>query len=151
MGNATPPATNRTYTQILRDNVLNFINIAIFILGAELVAVDRPMDALLSVGIICINIFVSVVQEVRAKRILDRVALLMRPMATVVRAGAERQVTPEEVVSGDVLHLNPGDQAIVDGILRFGAMPWTSRNCPGESDLISKKTQVTPSTPAVSA
>ncbi|MBP8292212.1 MAG: hypothetical protein KAX65_05530, partial [Caldilineaceae bacterium] len=71
-GNTMPPATNRSYARIVRDNVFNFINVAIFILGASLVAVGRPMDALLSVGINFVNIIVSVVQEVRAQRILDR-------------------------------------------------------------------------------
>ena len=134
-----PPATNRTYARIVRDNVFNFINVAIFILGAALVAVGRPMDALLSVGIIFVNIIVSVVQEVRAKRILDRVALLTRPKAMVVRAGAEREVAPDAVVLGDVLRLGLGDQVIVDGALRFGAMAVDESQLTGESDLIAKK------------
>ncbi len=134
-----PPATNRSYARIVRDNVFNFINVAIFILGASLVAVGRPMDALLSVGIIFVNIIVSVVQEVRAKRILDRVALLTRPKAIVVRGGVEREIAPDAVVLGDVLRLGLGDQVIVDGVLRFGAMAVDESQLTGESDLIAKK------------
>ena len=139
LGNSMPPATNRTYVQIVRDNVFNFINVAIFLLGAALVAVGRPMDALLSVGIIFVNIIVSVVQEVRAKRILDRVALLTRPKATVVRENRDLEVLPDAVVVGDVLRLGLGDQIIVDGVLRFGALAVDESQLTGESDLIAKK------------
>jgi len=138
-GNTLPPATNRTYIQIVRDNVFNFINVAIFLLGAALVAVGRPLDALLSVGIIFVNIIVSLVQEVRAKRILDRVALLTRPKATVVRGNVDQEVAPDEVVVGDILRLGLGDQIIVDGVLRFGALAIDESQLTGESDLIAKK------------
>jgi len=139
-GNSAPPSTTRTYAQILRENVFNFINIAIFVLGAALVLVGRPMDALLSVGIICLNILVSVVQEVRAKRILDHVALLTRPKACVIRDGQEQQVAPEELVLGDVLKLGPGDQVVLDGILCSGHMAVDESQLTGESDLVRKTT-----------
>ena len=89
LGNTPPPTTTRSYTQILRENVFNFINISIFVLGAALVMVGRPMDALLSVGIIFLNILVSVVQEVRAKRILDRelAEFVSKPLAPAALQG----------------------------------------------------------------
>jgi cation-transporting ATPase E len=137
-GNTAPPPTTRTYGQILRENVFNFINIAIFVLGAALILVGRPMDALLSVGIIFLNILVSVVQEVRAKRILDHVALLTRPLACVIRAGQEQQVPPEELVLGDVLKLGPGDQVVLDGSVLSGQMALDESQLTGESDLQRK-------------
>ena len=70
-----------------------------------------------SVGIIITNMIVSVVQEMRAKRMLDRIALLTRPRATVVRDGQERVVPPEELVLGDVLRVGPGDQVLLDGVV----------------------------------
>jgi cation-transporting ATPase E len=138
LGNTPPPTTTRTYVQILTENVFNFINISIFVLGAALVLVGRPMDALLSVGIIFLNILVSVVQEVRAKRILDRVALLTRPQACVIREGQEKQVPPEELVQGDVLKVGPGDQVVLDGELVSGSMAVDESQLTGESDLIRK-------------
>lgn len=138
-GNKLPPATTRTYGQILRENVLSFINIAIFVLGAALVMVGRPMDALLSVGIIFLNISVSVVQEVRAKKILDHVALLTRPTATVVREGKPRQAQPDELVLGDVLKVTAGDQILLDGRVLDGQMAVDESQLTGESDLVRKK------------
>jgi cation-transporting ATPase E len=93
---------------------------------------------LLSVGIICLNILVSVVQEVRAKRILDQVALLTRPQACVIRAGQEKQVAPEDLVKGDVLKVGPGDQVVLDGVLLWGTMAVDESQLTGESDLIRK-------------
>jgi cation-transporting ATPase E len=139
LNNTPPPSTSRTYFQIVRENVLNFINIAIFVLGAALVLVGRPMDALLSVGIICLNILVSLVQEIRAKRILDKVALLTRPQACVVRDGQEQQVKPEDLVQGDVLKVGPGDQVVLDGRVLYGRMSVDESQLTGESDLIRKE------------
>ena len=87
LGNKVPPPTGRTYAQIFRENIFTFINAVIFLLGLGLVLVGRPADALVSLGVISANVLVSVVQEIRAKRTLDRIALLTRPTAQVVREG----------------------------------------------------------------
>jgi magnesium-transporting ATPase (P-type) len=115
LGNKVPPPTGRTYVQIFRENIFTFINAVIFLLGAALVMVGRPGDALVSLGVISANVLISVVQEIRAKRTLDRIALLARPTAQVVRDGAARNVPPEELVVGDVLQVGPGDQIVLDG------------------------------------
>ena len=77
LGNAALPPTSRTYAQILRENVFTFINNILMALGIALVVVGRPIDALVSVLVIATNVVVGVVQEVRAKRTLDRIALLI--------------------------------------------------------------------------
>ena len=92
-GNDVPAATGRTYRQIIRDNVFNFINNLLFVLAAVLIAVGHYLDALLSVGVVLANTVISLFQEVRAKRTLDRIAILTRPHAVVVRDGRERDAT----------------------------------------------------------
>jgi cation-transporting ATPase E len=138
-GNTAPPATGRTYAQIVRENVFTFINDVIFVLGMLLVVVGRPLDALVSLGVIGVNIAVSVVQEVRAKRTLDRIALLTRPMAALVRDGAERSVGPEELVVGDLVRVGAGDQVVLDGRLTVGRLEADESQLTGESDLIPKR------------
>jgi cation-transporting ATPase E len=138
-GNTAPPATGRTYTQIVRENVFTFINDVIFVLGVLLVIVGRPLDALVSLGVIGVNIAVSVVQEVRAKRTLDRIALLTRPMAALIRDGAERAVGPEELVVGDLVRVGAGDQVVLDGRLIVGRLEADESQLTGESDLIPKR------------
>jgi cation-transporting P-type ATPase E len=139
LGNPPAPPTGRTYAQIVRENVFTFINNVIFILGVMLVLVGRPLDALVSLGVIGTNIAVSVFQEIRAKRTLDRIALLTRPTATVVREGTERPAAPEELVVGDLLRVGAGDQVVLDGRVVDGAFEVDESQLTGESDLVPKR------------
>ena len=138
-GNIVPSGTGRTYGRIVRDNVFNFINNVLFALGITLVALGRYLDALVSVGVVLANTVVSLYQEIRAKRMLDRIAVLTRPRATAVRAGVRREVDPSEIVLGDVLELEPGDQIVVDGqMVGRGRMEVDESMLTGESDAVTK-------------
>lgn len=137
-GNYAPLQTNRSYWQIIRENVFTFINNALFLLGLALVLLGRPTDAIISVSVILINVVVSVVQEIRAKRTLDRIALLTRPTACIVRDGQESKVDPNEIVLGDLLRISAGDQIVVDGIVVDGKLDADESLLTGESDLIPK-------------
>lgn len=114
-GNTFETPTSRSYRQIIFENVFTFINVALFGLGVALILLGRVGDALISTGVISLNIVVSLVQEIRAKRTLDRIALLTRPTATVLRDGREVMLPPDELALGDVLRVGPGDQIVVDG------------------------------------
>ncbi len=138
-GNVAGPPTSRTYAQIVRENVFTFINDVIFVLGVLLVLVGRPLDAAVSLAVIGVNIVVSVVQEVRAKRMLDRIALLTRPTAAVIRDGVEQAVGPEALVLGDLLRVGAGDQVVLDGRLVDGQVETDESQLTGESDLIPKR------------
>jgi cation-transporting ATPase E len=139
LGHHAPARSSRSYTQIFRENVFTFINDVLFLLGFLLVLLGKVSDAVLTVGIILINVLVSVVQEIRAKRTLDRIALLTRPTATVVRDGQQQTIDPDEIVLGDSLLVNAGDQIVVDGPVLDGSMEADESLLTGESDLISKK------------
>jgi cation-transporting ATPase E len=140
LANKVPPPTGRTYAQIFRENLFTFINMVIFLLGAALVLVGRPSDALISLGVISANVLVSVVQEIRAKLTLDRIAVLTRPTALVVRDAVPHHVSPEELVVGDVLQVNPGDQIVLDGrVIGDGQMQVDESQLTGESNLVAKK------------
>ena len=137
-GNTAPPRTSRTYWQILSENVFTFINICLFLLGVALILLHRPLDALISTGVISLNVMVSVVQEIRAKRTLDRIALLTRPTAIVVRDGVARAILPEVLVIGDVIAANVGDQVVVDGQVLAGSMAMDESQLTGESRPVRK-------------
>ena len=138
LNNTPPPPTTRTYVQIVRENVFTFINNVLFLLGIALAAVGRPFDAVVSLAVISTNIVVSVVQETRAKRTLDAVALLHRPTATVIRDGTEQELTPEQLVVGDLLVVNAGDQVVLDGRVVEGKIQADESQLTGESNLIGK-------------
>ena len=139
-GNVAPPATGRSYWQILRENLFTFINITLFGLGFTLALLGRWLDAIVSTCVILTNVVVSVVQEVRAKQTLDKIALLTRPQVTLIRSGEEREAPPDEIVIGDVLKVGPGDQIVVDGkVVGDGRMSVDESQLTGESNLIEKR------------
>jgi cation-transporting ATPase E len=120
--NATRRATSRTVGAIVRSNFLSVFNLAVFAIAGVLVGLfcwkhDRRtlVDGIAISTVALLNTLVSIVQEIRAKRALDRIAALARPTATVVREGREADVPTDEVVEGDVLHVRRGDQIPVDG------------------------------------
>ena len=116
-GNAFQPPTSRGYLAILRQNTYPGINGPLLLISAVLVASGLYVEALLTAGPVAFNVFVGVIQESRAKRALDRIAVLTRPGATVIRDGRERPVDLVEVVLGDLVIAHRGDQVVVDGEL----------------------------------
>jgi cation-transporting P-type ATPase E len=140
LGNDADVRTGRTYGRILRENVFNFINNLFFTLGVILVVLGRYLDAFVSVAVIMANTLVSLAQEVRAKRIIDRIAILTRPKATVVRDGELVNLDPGRLVVGDLLYLHPGDQVVVDGRMTGeGHMEVDESLLTGEADLVAKR------------
>ncbi len=115
-GPPVKPATSRSYGSIVRANVLTVFNLILAVFGAVTLAFGDWRDALF-LGVIVANTTIGIAQEVRAKRALDRLALLVAPRALAVRDGREREVAIGEVVVGDLVRVGPGDQIVADGEL----------------------------------
>lgn len=113
-GNTAPEASSRSLRQILSANVFTHFNAIVFTGFGILLALGRWQDALFGLPAI-FNTLIGVVQEYRAKRTLDRIAILNAPTARVLRDGAEVDVPSADVVLGDVLILRNGDQVTADG------------------------------------
>jgi cation-transporting ATPase E len=138
-GNVVPAASGRSWWDIVRRNLFTFINITLLIVGVVLVAMGLYRDALLASGLAVVNGVVGVIQETRAKRRLDQIALLNRSQATVLRDGKERQIDPEQIVRGDVLRIGAGDQVFADGTVRGdGVLEMDESLLTGESDPVPK-------------
>ena len=139
LANTALPSTTRTYAQILRENTFTFVNNILFALGIALVLVGRPMDAVVSLAVISTNVIVGIVQEIRAKRTLDKIALLTRPTASVVRDGVATKVAPDGLVLGDLVEIGAGDQVVLDGRLATGSLGVDESQLTGESDVVPKR------------
>ncbi|HWV84421.1 MAG TPA: HAD-IC family P-type ATPase [Capillimicrobium sp.] len=113
-GRVRREATSRSYASIVRANVFTVFNAILAAFGVVTLLFADWRDALF-LGVLIANTTIGITQEVRAKRALDRLALLVAPRATVVRDGTAREVAPEEVVEGDLVRLQAGDQVVVDG------------------------------------
>jgi cation-transporting ATPase E len=140
LGNDLQLQTSRSYIEILRQNAFTFINTVLFVLGILLIVLGRMGDAFVTAGLVLMNVVVGVVQEGRAKRTLDQIALLTRPKAAVIREGEDREVDPSELVLGDILVVGPGDQIVVDGeVIGDGRIDVDESLLTGESNLIPKR------------
>jgi len=138
-GALMPPPTSRTYAQIVREDVFTLIHTILFVLCAALLLLGQYSEALISAGVVFFNVVVSVAQEVRAKLALDRIALLTRPRATVIRDGQEQAIDPGELVQDDILVLRAGDQIVADGpIIDEGPVQVDESLLTGESEPITK-------------
>src|SRR6202011_3814780 len=135
---ASGERTSRSLAEILRANILTRFN---FILGTLLVAilaVGQIQDALFGIVLVS-NSLIGIVQEVRAKRTLDKLAVLNAPRARVVREGVARDVAVEDVVLDDIVDLRPGDQIVTDGIVRVSSgMQVDESLLTGESEPVEK-------------
>ena len=140
LGNDVSLNTSRTYAEILRENIFTFFNIVLFGLALLLLLLGSPQDAFFTGVVALFNVMVATAQEVQAKRKLDRIALLAQPTATVVRDGEQKVISPNEVVCGDLLVANAGDQIIVDGLVRSSSHAELDESLlTGEADPIPKQ------------
>lgn len=139
-GNGVELDSSRSYGRILRENSVSFINILLFAISIMLIALRLYTDAVMTTGLVLFNIVAGVIQEARAKRKLDRIALVNRPTATVIRDSLQQQLNPADLVRGDLLVLQPGDQVVVDGvIIESGRLQLDESLLTGESDPIEKQ------------
>src|SRR5690606_24039353 len=112
------------------------------ILGSLLVvvlAIGDYRDALFGIVLVS-NALVGIVQELRAKRTLDRLELVATPKATVVRDGAAAEVAVTDVVQDDLLEAHAGDQIVVDGTVAASTNLEVDESLlTGEADPIHKR------------
>ena len=106
----------RTLRQIVRANVLTRFNAILGALFAVVLVVGPIQDALFGI-VLAVNTAIGLFEEVRAKRLLDRLAVLTAPAAHARRDGFVRDVAVDAVVADDVLEICAGDQVVADGVL----------------------------------
>ena len=139
LANDADVRTSRTYTDIFVKNAFTPFNVILFILGILLVICDEVISAISATGIIIVNILISTIQEMRAKRKLDKISLLVRPKVTVVRDGKEMEIDQAEIVVDDLIVIRAGEQALVDGIAgRCTSVEMDESLLTGESSTVRK-------------
>ncbi|MGY1704788.1 HAD-IC family P-type ATPase [Geodermatophilus sp. SYSU D00697] len=136
--NTATVRTSRTTGQIVRANVFTVFNGLLAGLFVLAVAAGRWQNALFG-GVVVANALIGIVQELRAKRTLDRLAVLTAPRARALRGGVERELPVEQVVLDDLLLLAAGDQVPVDGVVRSSAgLAVDESLLTGESEAVAK-------------
>src|SRR6516164_8039289 len=115
--NAGGERTSRPVAEILRANILTRFNLILGVLLAVILTVGEPQDALFGIVLVT-NALIGIGQELRAKRTLDRLAVLSAPRVRVIRDGLRRDIPVADLVADDLVDLRPGDQLVADGMVR---------------------------------
>ena len=139
LANDADVRTSRTYTDIFVKNTFTPFNVVLFIIGILLVVCDEVVSAVSATGIIIANILISTIQEMRAKRKLDKISLLVRPKVSVIRDGKEIEIDQSDIVVDDLIVIRAGEQALVDGVVvRCRSTEMDESLLTGESSTIRK-------------
>jgi cation-transporting ATPase E len=136
--NTAPPSPGRTLREIVHANVFTPVNAIIGVMFVLIMVVQPGPDALFA-GVVVSNSVIGIVQELKAKRELDRLELLNTPRVVVIRDGSASEVAVEELVVDDLVALRPGDQVVVDGVVVSSAgLELNESLLTGESDPLEK-------------
>jgi len=137
--NAGGERTSRSVAEILRANILTRFNLILGVLLTVILVVGEPQDALFGIVLVT-NALIGIGQELRAKRTLDRLAVLSAPKVRVTRDGAPRDIAVDELVADDLVDLRAGDQLVADGVVRDSAgLEADESLLTGESEPVDKR------------
>ena len=137
---ARPPAdtSSRSVSSIVAGNVFTLFNAIIGVFFVLILSLGLLADAAFGV-IAIVNSYIGIRQELNAKKTLDELAVLVAPHAKVVRDGAVISLLAEEIVPGDVIAVEPGDQLVADGeTIASRGMTLDESLLTGEADGIRK-------------
>ena len=124
--------------EIILRHCLTFFNF-IFIFLAVLLLIGRSSPKNMGfLGVVIINTVIGIVQEIRAKRAVEKLSLVARRPVKVIRDGAALSVDPEQIVRDDMAEFGQGDQICADGILRAGELHVNESLLTGEEDSVDK-------------
>lgn len=135
--NADENPNTRTYKQIVRENTLTFFNFLNLVLLILVLMVGSYKNAFF-VGIIIINTLIGIAQEIRAKKTIDKLAILTAKKSIVIREGKKWTVPTEDLVLDDLVCLKTGDQVPADAKVLEGSVEVNDSLLTGESDNLPK-------------
>ncbi len=136
--NVAVDSNSKTVKDIVRQNVFTYFNL-IFAILAILVIIAGSFRDLTFLPVIIANTLIGIIQEVRAKKIVDNLTMLNVPRVTVVRDGKEKTLSPDELVVDDIVKFKAGNQICADAIVCVGEVQVNESLLTGESDEILKE------------
>jgi magnesium-transporting ATPase (P-type) len=133
-----PDTSSRSVSSIVAGNVFTLFNAIIGVFFVLILSLGLIADAVFGV-IAIVNSYIGIRQELKAKRTLDELAVLVAPHAKVLRDGAAVSLLAEEIVPGDVIAIEPGDQLVADGeVIASRGMTLDESMLTGEADGVRK-------------
>ncbi|MDO4305574.1 MAG: HAD-IC family P-type ATPase [Eubacteriales bacterium] len=137
--NANENPNTRTYKEIIRENTLTFFNFLNVVLLVIVLLVGSYKNSMF-VMIIIINTVIGILQEIRAKKTIDKLAILAQSKISVLREGEITSIPTEELVMDDYILLKTGDQVPADARVLEGNLEVNESLLTGEADNLAKKT-----------
>lgn len=131
-----PPA--KTTKEIIHSNVFTYFNL-IFLVLAVLLSIVGSFRDLTFLPVIILNTLIGIVQEIRAKKVLDNLSMLNAPQASVVREGKKHVIDAEQLVLDDIVIFKAGNQVCADAVVEAGEVQVNESLLTGEADEITKK------------
>ena len=136
--NAPVEPPSKTVPEIIKSNLFTYFNLVFAVLAALLILAGSFRN-LTFLPVILANLFIGIIQEIRAKNTLDKLSVLNAPKALVVREGRQFSIPAEELVLDDIVIFKAGNQICADAIVVDGEVSVNESLLTGESDEISKK------------
>ena len=135
-GTAAP--SGKSEKEILLTHCFTFFNLIFVVLAAMLILSGSTVMNMGFLMVALINTVIGIVQEIRAKRAVDKLTLVAARPVAVVRDGKKQEVAPEQIVRDDIAEFAQGDQICADGVLRSGEI-WVDESLiTGEADAVAK-------------
>lgn len=135
--NRTDISTDKTTKEIVVSNVFTYFNLIFLVITILLIMVGSFRN-LTFLPIIIGNTVIGIVQEIRAKKTLEKMSLLNAPRADVIRNGSVKQISTEELVKDDVILLTAGKQICADAVVISGNIQVNESLLTGEADEVEK-------------
>ncbi len=139
LANISDTGSSKSIPNIISSNIFTFFNFLNFAMAAWLISVGASITNLFFMGVITANITIGIIQEIRAKKTIDKLSLLSAPTAIVIRDSDEFEIAVHDVVIDDILFLSSGKQIPADSVVRQGSIEVDESLLTGESDAIIKK------------
>ena len=135
--NVSREKAGKSYFGIVASNLFTFFNLIWAILAAVVIIFDSP-ENLTFLIVVTLNTIIAIVQEIKAKRTVEKLSVTTDPRASVLRDGALVEVDAQDIVLGDVMYIEMGRQVLSDAIVISGVAEANESLLTGEADAIKK-------------
>ena len=136
--NKTKKHVTKSYLRIVYENVFNFFNIILFLITIAMIIARIELINFVFAGILGLNIIIGLYQDIRARKLIDKLKVISSVTVNVLRDGEFKQIKAHEVVLSDIVEIKQGCQLVCDGTIVEGFVELNESMLTGESRNISK-------------
>lgn len=136
--NKTKKHVTKSYLRIIYENVVNFFNLLLFAIAALMILAKISITSFAFLGILLANIAIGLYQDIRARKLIDKLNVVSSPKVNVLRNGEIKTIPANELVLDDIIEIKLGSQIVCDGSIVDGVIELNESMLTGEPINISK-------------